>query len=380
MVDDEPRVLDGVRRNLTSHFTLEVALGGDEGLAILDRNRHSDNPFAVVVSDMMMPQMNGAQFLANAHEINPDAVLMILSGQADLPSTIAAVNNSNLFRFIAKPCSPHGLRTAIDDALRQYQLIHAERELLHKTLAGAVDVLSQLLSLGNPDAFSRTTRTSRITDAIAKTLRLGHVWELRAAAKLSQIGLVAVPPHIIESVENSGNPTPDELAMYATHPQVAHDLLIRIPRMERVARWIAQQNTDGGQPATDDEEALCIDVLAVATKFVTARQSSEEPATTARRITGTCRHRPDVIDAALHAATHNALEGDTRELPVRDLRLGMTFQHDVLATSGVVLVRRGDVVTDAVKIRLANFSSSVGVNEPIRVTFAPGTAAGDDDL
>ncbi|WP_073260793.1 HD domain-containing phosphohydrolase [Cryptosporangium aurantiacum] len=369
MVDDEPRVLDGVRRNLASHYTIETALSGADGIAILEHNRHSTDPFAVIVSDMMMPQMNGAQFLAKAHEITPDAVLMILSGQADLPSTIAAVNESSLFRFIAKPCSPHGLRSSIDDALRQYQLVHAERELLQKTLAGSVDVLAQLLSLGNPDAYSRTTRTSRITDTAARTLRLGHVWELRAAAKLSQIGLVAIPPDVVERVETGANPTPDETTMYATHPQVAHDLLIRIPRMERVARWISLQNSDGDHPAADDEEAQCIDVLAVATKFVAARQNAEEPTATARRLTGTCRHRPDVIQAVLHAATTVATtQGEIRELTVRDLRLGQVFQHDVLATTGTVLVRKGDTVTEAVKIRLTNFATSVGVNEPIRVT------------
>ena len=196
MVDDEPRILDGFRRNLASQYSLEVALSGEEGLAILGRNRGSSVPFAVVVSDMMMPQMNGAEFLAQVRDVTPDAVLMILSGQADLRHTVAAVNNSSLFRFIAKPCSPHTLRTAIDDALRQYQLIHAERDLLQQTLAGAVDVLAQVLSLANPDAFSRTGVLSRLVEAAAKELLLSHRWELLMAAQLSQVGLVSVPPSV----------------------------------------------------------------------------------------------------------------------------------------------------------------------------------------
>src|ERR1700754_1144962 len=104
VVDDEPRVLDGLRRTLGAKYNVAVALSGAEGLKKLQQGRGSSNPFAVVVSDMMMPEMNGAEFLAKASEVNPDAVLMILSGQADLRSTIAAVNNSKLFRFIAKPC------------------------------------------------------------------------------------------------------------------------------------------------------------------------------------------------------------------------------------------------------------------------------------
>ncbi|MFI5952407.1 HD domain-containing phosphohydrolase [Cryptosporangium sp. NPDC051539] len=376
MVDDEPRVLDGVRRNLAQHYTLQVALSGDEALTILDHNRHATDPFAVVISDMMMPHMNGAQFLAKAHEITPDAVLMILSGQADLPSTIAAVNHSNLFRFIGKPCSPHALRTAIDDALRQYQLLHTERELLHHTLAGAVDVLTQLLSLGNPDAYSRARHTSKLVDTAAKTLLLDHLWELRTAAKLSQIGLVALPPTLVDRVENTPDATDAERAAYATHPQAAHDLLARIPRLERVARWIALQNTDGGQPGDDDQESRCIDVLAVATKFTTARKNTTEtPDTTARRLTGTCRHRPDVLTAVHHAALAAArtpTDEDTSTIAIRDLRIGMTFLDDVCTLTGATLVRRGDPVTEALRIRLTKFADTVGIREPVRVTETDG--------
>jgi response regulator RpfG family c-di-GMP phosphodiesterase len=368
MVDDEQRILDGLRRNLAAHYTVEVALSGEEGLATLGHNRGSNDPFAVVVSDMMMPNMTGAEFLAQAHEVAPDAVLMILSGQADLRSTVAAVNNSKLFRFIAKPCSPHTLRTSIDDAIRQYQLLHAERDLLQQTLTGAVDVLTQVLSLANPNAFSRTGVMSALVDEAAKTLLLSHNWELRAAAKLSQIGLVALPNEVLERVWSGAALTDDEKSMYARHPNVGHDLLARIARMERVAQWIAQQNSDGNPPTEDEEEALCIDVLAVATKFLAAREAGEDPAGTASRLARTCQHRPEVIKAMVEAAAAvNNTGGAIRELKVSELSLDMVFQHDVLANSGVTLVRKGDKVTDAVRARLQNFTDSVGVVEPIRV-------------
>jgi response regulator RpfG family c-di-GMP phosphodiesterase len=367
MVDDEPRILDGLRRNLASHFNLEVALSGDDGLKVLTSNRGSTDPFGVVVSDMMMPTMNGAEFLAKAHEIAPDAVLMILSGQADLRSTVAAVNNSKLFRFIAKPCSPHALRTAIDDALRQYQLLNAERDLLQQTLAGAVDVLAQVLSLANPDAFSRTNVMSALIDAAAKDLQLDQNWELRMAGKLSQIGLVAIPPDVLEHVESGATLTDQEESMYAGHPKVAHDLLARIPRMERVAEWIAQQNNDGHARPDPTETELCIDILAVGTKFMAAREAGETPTATARRLGGSTKHQPDVIRAMLTAASKLNAGGEIREVRVNELHIGMVFLHDVLAANGVTLVRKNDKVTEAVKVRLNNFTNSVGVTEPMRV-------------
>jgi DNA-binding NtrC family response regulator len=77
-------------------------------------------PFALVVSDMRMPSMNGALFLAKVRQQTPDTVRMILSGQADLQAAIAAVNEGQIYRFLSKPCAPEQLLAAIEDALNQH--------------------------------------------------------------------------------------------------------------------------------------------------------------------------------------------------------------------------------------------------------------------
>ena len=72
-VDDEPQMLDAVRRSLGKQVDLKTADGGVEGLRVLCE----EGPFALVVSDMRMPVMNGAQFLAKVREQEPDTVRMI---------------------------------------------------------------------------------------------------------------------------------------------------------------------------------------------------------------------------------------------------------------------------------------------------------------
>ena len=116
-VDDEPRVLDGIRRTLRNDYDAEYAEGGRAGIETMH-----EHEFAVIVSDMMMPGMSGSKFLAAASELQPAAVQMILSGQADLTSTVAAVNDGNLFRFLIKPTPTEALTTALDAALEQYRL------------------------------------------------------------------------------------------------------------------------------------------------------------------------------------------------------------------------------------------------------------------
>src|SRR5580700_1781491 len=95
-VDDESLVLESYRRMLYREFEVETALGGEQGLAIL-RER---GPFSVVISDMRMPGMSGAQFLAKVRQASPDTVRMLLTGYTDLMAVVEAVNEGNIFRFL----------------------------------------------------------------------------------------------------------------------------------------------------------------------------------------------------------------------------------------------------------------------------------------
>src|SRR3954465_9092456 len=121
-VDDEPNVLDGIRRQLRNRVDIETANSASAGLDIIK----AQGPFAVVVSDMRMPEMNGARFLAKVNEMAPHTVRMVLSGQADLDSTVAAVNDGHIFRFLMKPCDTDKLIESINCGIEQYRLVNAE--------------------------------------------------------------------------------------------------------------------------------------------------------------------------------------------------------------------------------------------------------------
>src|ERR1700733_13680361 len=142
-VDDEPQVLEGIQRALRKQVDLQTAAGGAEGLRLLSEA----GPFALVISDMRMPIMNGAQFLAKVRVQSPETVRMILSGQADLQATIAAVNEGHIYRFLSKPCPADQLLAAIADGLKQYRLLTAEKVLLEQTLSGCVTMLIDIFRM-----------------------------------------------------------------------------------------------------------------------------------------------------------------------------------------------------------------------------------------
>lgn len=195
-VDDEENVLRAFERNLRRHFEIETAVGPVAGLSAIAQR----GPYAVVISDLRMPEMNGIQFLSAVRKQSPDSVRLILSGNADLQAAIASVNEGSIFRFLTKPCPVDTLRTAIDGALKQHQLLIAERELLEHTLNGTVVMMTEVLSVVSPLAFSRTSRIRRYVRHMATQLELPNLWEFDLASMLSQIGCIAVPSDILEKL------------------------------------------------------------------------------------------------------------------------------------------------------------------------------------
>ena len=143
-VDDDAKILAAFRRRLRKRFSIETVLGGSEGLDMIQ----SDGPFAVVVADYCMPQMNGVEFLSKVRDVAPDAVRMMLTGSADLQSAAQAVNEGNIFRFLTKPCSIDALSDALNSGIEEYRRANDEREFNQKTrhrLAQAMEVQQNLM-------------------------------------------------------------------------------------------------------------------------------------------------------------------------------------------------------------------------------------------
>ena len=128
-----------------------------------------DNPpYAVVVSDLRMPGMDGITVLSKVRECKPDTVRVMLTGFADLTAAIAAVNEGNIFRFLTKPCETSALQAALDAAVEQYRLVMAERELLEGTLRGSLKMLSEVLSLLRPEVYGRVSRIAPYVRRISR--------------------------------------------------------------------------------------------------------------------------------------------------------------------------------------------------------------------
>jgi response regulator RpfG family c-di-GMP phosphodiesterase len=376
-VDDDFNILQAYKRILHKDFAIEIAEDGQSGLDAV----RARGPFAVVVSDLRMPGMDGIQFLAAVRECATDSVRIMLTGRADLSTAIAAVNEGNIFRFLTKPCSSEMLSKALHAALEQHRLITAERLLLKKTLLGSVQVLTETLSLVNPTAFSRASRIKGYVKHIATQLRLPNAWQFELAALLSQIGCVTLPPEVLDKVYTGQPLSPDEQEMFTAHPKIASDLLAKIPRLESVAHMIAGQQIPppidrmrADEPMQKDPIALGAHMLKVALDLdrLVASGASAKAAIAAMR------ERPDhYLPSFLDALDNIEVDQAPKVMKtvwVRELTPFMTLDEDIRAKSGSLLLAKGHQLTPSIIERLRNFARTAGVVEPFRVLLPRETS------
>ena len=231
-VDDDPNLLASCERNFRRQFEVETAEGGEAGLAkIAERG-----PYAVVVADRQMPGMDGIQFLAIVKEKVPDTIRMMLTGNVDLEAAIRVVNEGNIFRFLTKPCPPDVLAKALADALEQYRLVTVEKELLNKTLSGSIKLLTDILSMVEPQSFGRAQTAREAISTVTDKLRMGNAWEIHLAIMLASIGYVTIPPETLVRSRAGQRLSEAEEQMLGRTPETAARLLANIPRLEGVAR------------------------------------------------------------------------------------------------------------------------------------------------
>ena len=368
-VDDDANILEGYKRHLRKGFAIETALGPDQGLRMVIEQ----GPFAVVVSDLQMPGMNGIQFLSRVREQAPDTVRMLLTGNADLQASIDAINQGQIFRFLAKPCTPELLGSALNAGLAQHCLITAERELLEETLSGSISVLCDVLSLVNPEAFGRSSRITRYVELIAEQLYVSELWSIKTAAMLSQIGCVILPESVLKKVYRGEALTGEESQLFNQHPFVAYDLIAKIPRMKRVAEIIQFQDKyyDGYGVPGDSQQGNTIPmearILKVALDFDVLESSGKSKA----EAFGEMKQRkgwydPTVIDA-MKAAFAKEIQYDIKTAVVADLLEGMILAEDIQSSQYVLLASKGQHVTQSMIMRLQNFKKAGGVREPFKV-------------
>lgn len=364
LVDDELKVLKAYERNLSMHFDVAMESSPEQALMRLEH----EGPFAVILTDYNMPRMNGNELLNKARELYPETVRIMLTGNADMEKTITAVNEGSVFRFLRKPCKLETLVRCLEDGLRQYQLITAERELLSKTLNGSIQVLMEILSILDQSVFSMAQRRRKAAAKVASGLNVPELWDIEMAAMLSDIGMVTLPEGTKERYHNHEKLSPSDMEMVLNIPIASSNLIKRIPRLDRVAEIIRLQNQDCGKK----DIPIGARILRVVSEYfrIVSKGSTPQEALNILRMAPE-RFCSEVVNALTNSSDRfgdgNKAKKRIREVSISELKIGQVLKSDVRTANRMLILKANQVLGAAHLQRILNISKFEGVIEPITV-------------
>lgn len=409
-VDDEPNIVSALRRTLRSRgFTVHTALGGPEGLELLDKQ-----PVDAIISDMRMPEMTGAQFLQHARAKMPDAVRILLTGYADITSTIEAVNQGEIFRYLSKPWDDDVLLSVLSDGLERKRLARERDQLLALTreqneqlqrhadeLEGKVRERTQDLQKANErigEDFKGTVKMLStileqrpgLTGGSARRVaehvrRLGprvglagaELQDTIYAALLEDLGKLTFPEQWLTTpMHMLPGRDRDE---FMKHPLHGDGYLMSLESLRgagRVLRSLYERWDGKGVPAHLKGENIPLGsrVLRAASEYerlragsIESRQFSHQDACNWLKNGSETRFDPQVAAAFVALLNEDPDAVPTKVLPVSGLKPGMVLAQDLTAGIGVLLLSKDHKLDDTMIRRLEAFQRRVGKDMEVTV-------------
>ena len=341
-VDDEDSILRGFQLNLRKDFELHLARDGVEGLEVFDK----EGDFALVLSDMRMPRMNGAEMLAEIKKRDHEVSTILLTGHTDFDSAMAAVNDGNVFRMLSKPCPPERLIKVLNDGLEQHDLVRSKRILLDQTLRGAVDALAESLSTAKPLFFGRVQRVRKLANKLAKFLEVVNSWRVDVASVFSQIAYIGLPENITEDVYYKRKVSSQVRQLLTTFPEDTQKILDKIPGFEDVGEILKRIEV---QPRFEEQDPkgirMCASVLRAALDF----DYYEEQGHDKHLILGTLKNRQDDYDPSVIEALDKMIslsDSNSRleDVTVKQLSLGMRLVEELRMKDGFLVATAGSYI------------------------------------
>jgi response regulator RpfG family c-di-GMP phosphodiesterase len=403
-VDDEPNILSALRRLFRPQgYTVRVAGGGAEGLTVIDAER-----IDLIISDMRMPGMDGAAFLAEACKRQPDAVRLLLTGYADMESTIAAINAGHIARYISKPWNDQDVLLTVREALERRALqrektrlealtkaqneelrslnasleqkveartaeLRGAHEKLKQNFLTSIRVFSNLIELREGAVCGHSRRVADLARKIAVRLGLKptEVQDVMLAGLLHDVGKIGLPDELLSKPVS--HMSGDELGQWRKHPTSGQNALMGLENLRQAAAYIrAHHERWDGQGFPDRLSGLTIPygarIIAVANDFdglqigvLSPRRLKPEEAVTFIQQNRGKRYCPQVVDAFLEImGTSDPVALAGHEIGTNALRPGMALARDLVGKDGVMLLAADFVLDENLIRQLRELEASEG--------------------
>jgi response regulator RpfG family c-di-GMP phosphodiesterase len=391
-VDDEANVLSSLKRLFRPFgYRIFTAEGGAQGLEIMAREAVD-----VVVSDMRMPEMNGAQFLQKVYEQWPETIRILLTGYAEISATIDAVNKGHIYRYISKPWEDNDIALAIKQALRQKQLEKANQgleeltrkqneelkdlnanleqkvkarteelrqamgflevthEKLKKGFITSIRVFSNLIEMREGVMAGHSHRVAEMSRAIAQQMDMpeAEVQDVFLAALLHDVGKIGLPDFLLE--KPFATLTLDERLEVTKHPVKGQTALMALEQLQGAAKLIRSHHEHFDGMGFPDklhgmEIPLGARIIALANEYDAAqigtllpkRLKQSDAVLYVQEGRGR-RYDPAVVDAfmKLMGASDNAQTIQELAIRMDQAKSGMVLSRDLMSSRGELLLSK----------------------------------------
>lgn len=398
-VDDERSILKSLHRLFVGKpFKVQLANSGAEALKIME-----SMPVQVIISDMRMPEMSGAQFLSEAAKMQPNSYRILMTGYADLASTVAAINIGKIHRYVQKPWDNAELLGLVDEGLSYFRLLMANKQLtakvarqnkqlkeLNQNLEAVVDqrtkqlvrtinqvktllseretensaileVLYNIISI-NPQLsgdYARSVAKTALELAKLAGLDAEQCHNIEQAGLYCELGKLSFHTSLLEKPMHKMGGA--ELNSYLKHPQLAEDILRPAMHLQPMIEIIVHQyekfNGDG-EPKQLSGSTIPVGsrILAVARDFwnliykqLNPREMNHEEAYEYLKRQQGNTYDPDVIKllARLVLQQKKTLEADPNNegLTIDQLKAGMKLKRNLYNTRQMLMLPKGHVIT-----------------------------------
>ena len=400
LVDDEPNILRALQRVLRREpYRLLTAANGEQALAIMH-----ESAVDLVVSDSRMPGMDGAELLSRIQQEWPDCRRLMLTGHADMTATIRAINEGQLYRYIAKPWSDDELRQILRQALAHQQAEREQRRLealtqaqnreltslnatleervqartqelqqvadmldlahgeLKRSYVTATQVFSSLINQRLPRNLQTNSQVGDLIKAFAETHGLDEELErsLLMAAALYNLGKMAWDDRLLNAP--SERLFAADRDAYRRYPVTGEGLLMALDYLEDTAKIIRHHrerwNGSGYPDRLKDEEipygarllGLAVDFIELQRGMILQRRLPRDDALALLKKLGGRVYDPRLCEAFLTLCLEQApdlgLAGQSvMSLDTRRLGPGMILVRDLHSESGLLLINEGKQLT-----------------------------------
>ena len=395
LVDDEAGVLSALRRLLRpSGYQVMTAESGAAALELL-----ATQPIDLIVSDMRMPNMNGAEFLSKARLLYPDTMRILLTGYSEIDSAVRAINEGGVYRYLNKPWDDQDLLMTVRQALEQQTLsrettrlsaltqqqnerlkqlnagletqVLARTEEIHQTLmfledaqrdlkrsfTNMVQVCASMIELRCGAVAGQSMRVGDLARRIAIAYGLTglQVQDVFHAGLLHGIGKLSLPDDVLNRPLD--RLTPEESKLYHQHPLRAQMVLTAVPQLAQVAQIIRSQYERYNGRGTPDRllgddiplgsriVALARDYIDLLAGGIVKQTVTREQAAEMIKAQSGLRYDPLVVGR--FAAVLKELEDmpPVRQVRSAELHDGMRLADDLLTRRGALLISRESVIT-----------------------------------